>query len=261
MKAHNTALPILLCSLGLSLGAHATTIITPAEFDFGTGAGQEDINASGSDWTITKDSNVGFNTLADSLQMVHTGTIGTFGNALATVGTNLSAASQSSFSMTTTLTISNIGASNQGFNRYGFTFFGDGTTSLGAFIQPLENRIRFVTGYGDDFNLIANQNLASGDSFSQGGVYTLSLSGSFNEGVFSATFSVNEVGGDEISQTLSHDFTAAQLANAAGSEFGLGGRIRGGMDVRFDNLSIIPEPSSALFGLVGVLALLRRRRA
>jgi len=259
MKTYKKTLLFLLCSLGLSLGAHATTIATPVEFDFGTGAGQEDINAAGSDWTTTTQSGVGFNTLADSLQMVHTGSAGSFGNLLATVDTDLSAASQSSFSMATTLVISNIGASNQGFNRYGFTFFGDGGTGLGAFISPIEGNIRFVTGFDDNFNLIANQGLAGGDSFTEGATYTLSLSGSFNEGVFSATFSVEEVGGT-VSQTLSHDFTATELQNAAGSEFGLGGRIRGGTDVRFDNLSIIPEPSAALLVGLGFLALLRRRR-
>ncbi len=261
MKTYNKTLPILLCSLGLSLGAHATAILLPAEFDFGTGAGQVDVTDD-SDWTITianeGNANGQFNTLANSLQMT-VGSQNDWSNVRATVATDLSVASLSSFSMSTTLTLTNLGNNNN--DRYGFTFFGDGNTSLTALVQPRLGRIRFMDGFAGDFS--ENLGIVSGLSFNEGATYTLSLLGSFNiDGELDLTFSVDEVGGDELSGEISRTITTAQLGDfATGSEFGLAGRIRQNEDAQFSNLSIIPEPSTALFGLVGVLALLRRRRA
>ncbi len=245
--------------LAIPSSVHAVTVSTPVNFDFGTGPGQEDINDPGSDFTVTivDDGTLGeFNTLANSLQMVNN--VNAYTNMSATVATDLSVASQSSFLMTTTLTLENSGG--DGFTRPGLVFFGNGGVGLSAVIMANNNQIRFRSGLDDGLQAIYATTNVGG--WSDGGIYDLSVTGNFlANGDLEAVFSVDEVGGNEISASVSHTFTAAFLDDLdLGNEFGVIGRIRNGLDVRYDDLSIIPEPTTALLGGLGFLMLLRRRR-
>ena len=258
----------LACMAGIAVffalpaSVHATTISTPVDFDFGTGSGQEDVNAVGSDFTTTiinidSSADAQFNTLPGALQMLQANNFNNWSNVSATVATDLSAATQSSFSMSSTLTLANMGGT---FSRVGLTFFGDGGSSIAAIFLPSNNSIRITSGINDDLATNYVQGTLSG--FSSGSTYTLSVIGNFlGNGDLDIDFSLNEVGGDEISGSVSHTFTAATLDGLdLGNEFGVIGRIRNGVDVQYDNLSIIPEPATALLGGLGFLMLLRRRR-
>lgn len=260
-KPHHT----LPCIAGLALlmalpdTTHAASVSTPIDYDFGTGSGQEDVNAVGSDFTTTINNDTSadaqFNTLPDALQMRNSPNH--WSNVSATVATDLSAATQSSFSMSSTLTLANMGGN---FSRVGLTFFGNGGDSIAAIFLPNNNSIRITSGINDGLATNYVQGTLSG--FSAGSTYTLSLVGAFlGNGDLEIDFSLNEVGGDGISGSVSHTFTAAALDDLTlGNEFGVIGRIRDGVDVQYDNLSIIPEPATALLGALGMLALLRRRR-
>ncbi len=239
---------------------YAATASTPIDYDFGTGSGQTDINATGSDFTTTINNVVGsnntgdgqFNTLSSSLQMVNT--VNEWSNMSATVATDLNAASQSNFTVSSTIELVDMGGN---FSRLGFTFFGDGGDSLAAVFLPNNGSIRLTSGLNND--LSTNFALEPLSGFTAGATYTLKLTATFlGNGDLAATFSVDEVGGDEISGSVSHTFDAADIPT--GNEFGLVGRIRNGSDAEFFNLSIIPEPSTALLGALGMFALLRRCR-
>jgi len=259
-KPSQLGLACLALLLALPASIQAATVSTPVNFDFGSGAGQEDINAAGSDFTATIVNTVGnnntgdgqLNTLSSSLQMVNG--VNEWSNLSATVATDLNVAAQSDFSMTSTVNLVDLGGN---FSRIGFTFFGDGGDSLSAVFLPNNNNIRFTSGLSNDLGTNFKGETLSG--FTAGATYTLALTAAFlGNGDLEATFSVVEVGGDEISGSVSHTFDAADLPS--GNEFGLIGRIRTGAEAEFDKLSIIPEPATALLGALGLLALLRRRR-
>ncbi len=159
--------------------------------------------------------------------------------------------------MSSTLTLVNDGGT---FSRIGLTFFGDGGDSIAAIFLPHEGSIRITDGLSN--NLATNYATSNLSGFSSGSTYTLSVTGNFlGNGDLDIDFFLDEVGGNEISGSVSRTFTAAFLDDLnLGNEFGVVGRIRNSVDVQYDNLSIIPEPSAALFGVLGVIALLHRRR-
>lgn len=96
--------------------------------------------------------------------------------------------------------------------------------------------------------------------------YTLSFDTAVRSGVSSASITVKVDGAtiDTIDQTVgetyvtkSYSFTAADSSATLAFEYGNTVNTNGFM---LDNVNVVPEPSAALLGGLGLLALLRRRR-
>lgn len=166
-------------AMGLTLGAgsvHAA-VIAPIGFDFGTGPGQEDPTDSGSDFEITTEDEVNTTTLSDAFRFITTDGTQTYFNGLAAVDTNLSVGTN--FSMTSDQVNT---SGSRPHNRYGFTFFGDGETSLAAVFAPNQGshgQLRITQGYDTGFGgMFDSFNRTSGTAGS-GSEHSFHLEGVF----------------------------------------------------------------------------------
>jgi len=262
IKSSAIAMSALLVSLSL---VHAV-VIAPVDYDFGTGAGQEDPTAPSSDFDITLDG-VTAATSSDAFGFSRSQDPN-FGQGIAVVDTNITRGTN--FSMRSD-TVSVEGAGPSLFTRYGFTFLGDGGDSFSAFFFPLQGdhgQLRIARGldvnFGSTFG--ANFNRSEGTAGSTS-VQSFYLDGVYDSlGDLTLTFSVVDLGDSpNATNTVVRTIDSDTLDGLTlGSEFGVGGRIQANTDpsvlVEFDNLSIVPEPSIALLGGLGLLVLFRRRR-
>ncbi|MDF7798602.1 Ig-like domain-containing protein [Pontiellaceae bacterium B1224] len=244
MKIHQLKTAALIAGLTACCGvAHA--VVTPYTADFGTGAGQVDVNSSNSVFIVSApDSTIEdptLVTLADSLQLAKISD--SYASAYAAVETDLSAAAMTDFSVSSTITMGSSGGNN--FSRYGFLFFGDiiNSNGLTALFYPQQG----ATGFGQirirsyDFSGAGVDNLdRTSGSIADGSVYTFTLNGSFNDaGDLTVNFTVVNEDGSGGGDILAATIPAANLPT--GNQFGVAGRVRNGFAADYPSLKITPS--------------------
>lgn len=239
--------PILLAVSLAALGlCHSVSAAVSLSYDFGSDPGKDDL----SDFTTT-----GTWTLQpDAASFSKTGSFGTR-QALTQV-TELGNSQSVDFTIQSVFTPT-AGSYSQDFERIGIVALADSgtsdTTGIAAVLHRNSgNQPILLLRSGINGSAIVSQ--AWTGTFAASTTYTAQLTGTYSGSDLNLAFTLTDPSNH--SQTLNH---TVALAGADGQFFGLGGR-GGTFGADFDTFSVVPEPSMALLGGLGVLGLLRRRR-
>jgi len=258
MKPQNRLLPLhfsILTSLALSLGAthvHSATIL---DVNFGSAndeLGGFTTSQTGGSWTET----------ANSQRYNATNTNWTYAGLFTELsgGNALSTTAGSSYTFTTVIdSISNGDGVPQ--NRFGMLLFATSTTR-GIFVGLQGSNLSVEPG-GLELDGLPNSKSWGGNGIGTD-TFTFESTVSFTATDANVSFTLTDT--NAFSDTLTASIALADITGGLGESFGVGSRTRqrnnasSVTEYGVQSFSIIPEPSTALLGALGLLALLRRRR-
>ncbi|MCC5845249.1 MAG: PEP-CTERM sorting domain-containing protein [Verrucomicrobia bacterium] len=227
----------------------------------------EDFSGTTTDLTLTNQQNSSWSQSSGALRLTATDGAGASASSASTSFSELGGSSNNGFTLQTDFTVSG-SVNSGGFIFAGFMVLGDQNdhSFYGYRVETRFEtglmRIQKIGGSGD----ITHTQQTFG-SFTFGETYTATVQGVYgNNGPAGAdsldlTFTIE--GGDLVTprQVTASDNSGSLMT---GSHFGLRNRVENttGMEVAFDQLTVIPEPSSVvlvLTGLVCGMVMLRRR--